>query len=717
VSETNELFFAWDGADHPDGPWHHLKILELRGEEAISRLFHFDIELYHDQRGADVEVEALVGAAAAIKIATRTEPGHRIVHGVVTSAVELELADAAGFSRYRVRVEPPLVRAAMMKKSIVYLDKTLREIITQALERTSLGAALQPSGAPRPLAASAALDSYQAPRQTYAWAVEDVRRLDDKTARPYCVQYDESDFAFVSRLLEEEGISYHFEHADDECALVVTDFDGGRIDRSGDAPFGPNLAGREVFDWRAGGRLRPRSVHLGDYNWRKPNLDLNAISPAGVTEFTDMAHPGRYEETPEHGLILAEKREQRLDAERVHASARSHCRLLTAATVMRLEHSNDRFNGTYLVTQVRHHAIQRDWAGQGRPGEPYRQELELVRCGKGEVVAPSAFRPERVTRRPRIYGSQTAVVTADPADPEAEIHVGGPSDLGCVRVKFHWDMDSGRHAQEPTSCWVRVSQFFAGADHGALWHPRVGDEVIVEHLDGDPDRPIITGRVYNGTHPAPENATARPTYSAIKSNTSPYNGNYNLIAFEDLQGAEEIIIHAARDWNSNVERNCSRGVGLDDTVHVKGDQSIHIEGKQDVVIGKSQTISVETERVCDAGTSITDQSMVIEHYASATFGAHAGSMFRIDAGSIGVVTAPVTRIDANILLLIGHAVAKMFGGVVDITGGSEVGVTSPTINIKGGTINISGGVVNITGAPVKIVGGAVDIDGEVIELN
>src|SRR5690606_2075652 len=133
-----------------------------------------------------------------------------------------------------------------------------------------------------------------------------------------------------------------------------------------------------------------------------------------------------------------------------------------------------------------------------------------------------------------------------------EIHVGGPSDLGCVRLRFRWDMDDARCAEEPSSCWVRVSQFFAGADHGALWHPRVGDEVIVEYLDGDPDRPIVTGRVYNGIRPAPENATQRPTYSAIKSNTSPYNGNYNLLAFEDLQGNEEIIIHAARDYTTNV---------------------------------------------------------------------------------------------------------------------------------------------------------------------
>ncbi len=204
----DEYHLAWEDADHPDGPWHHLKVLEFRGEERISKLFWFEIEVYHDMRGADVDVEDLVGTRAALKIFTRTEPAHRVIHGVITDATQLELAASTHVARYRIVMRPPSIRTAMMSKSLIYLEKPLREIIEKTLKRSSLGAALTPSSAARPLTASDDLKSYQAPTLTFAWALEDVTRIDDVTARPCCVQYDESDFDFVSRLLEEEGISY-----------------------------------------------------------------------------------------------------------------------------------------------------------------------------------------------------------------------------------------------------------------------------------------------------------------------------------------------------------------------------------------------------------------------------------------------------------------------------------------------------------------------------
>jgi type VI secretion system secreted protein VgrG len=722
-TSAEEIHFTWEGASHPRGPWQHLRVLELRAEEALSTPYAFEMELVHDNRGADIDVEAIVGARAALKIFTRTEPTHRIVHGVITSAAQLELSDRADVSRYRIVVEPPIIRAAMIRKSRIFLDKTLREIISAVLEAVELGPALTSSTSPRPMSATEQLESYAPPSLTYAWAVQNFGRIDDVKTRPYCVQYDESDWAFVARLLEEEGIAYHFEHGEGEWTMVLSDFDGGRIDRTREASFGPHLPGREIFDVRTGGRLRPASVHIDDYNWRNPKLDLRALSFSGANQFMTMVQPGRYEETGGHGQMLATIREERYDTERTFAEANSHCRLLAAGSVLVLEHPMEKFSGTYLVTRVRHRAVQRHWAGAGAGageelGEPYRLELEMIRCGKGEDVEDSWFRPERVTRRPRIFGTQTAVVTADPSDPSAEIHVGGPADIGCVRLRFRWDLESERHEREPTSCWVRVSQFFAGSDHGALWHPRVGNEVIVEFLDGDPDRPIVTGRVYNGTHLAPANATSRPTYSAIKSNTSPFDGNYNLIAFEDLQGAEEIIVHAARDWSSNVERNCSRDVGVDDTIHVKGDQSIYVEGNQQQVIDGTQTIAVGGARVCTSETSITNQAPEIQNYAASTFGAHAGALFQIDSNGVGLIKAPLTRAEATFLLLVGESLVKVVGGAVDIRGKSKITAKAPKVKINGGAIEISGGTVAISGSSVTIDGGSiVDVDAGVIHLN
>ena len=714
----DEYHLAWAGADHPDGPWRHLRVVELRGEEALSRPFWFELDVVHDMAGADVDVHELVGSPVALKMFTRTEPSHRVVHGVITDAVQLELEGSHHAARYRITMRPPWMRAALMRKSIIYLEKTLRQIIEKVLERTSLGAALSKSSAVRPLTASGDLDSYRTPSLTYAWAMEDVSRLDDPTTRPYCVQYDESDIDFVARLLEEEGIAYHFEHSDEECLFVMSDFDLGRIDVSDAAPFGPNILGREVFDWRDGGRLRPRSVHLDDYDWRHPNLELAAISPAGVTDFTHIVHPGRYDEKAEHGKTLAKTREQRFDTERAFAAADGHARLLTAGTVFRAEHPMAKLSGFYLVTEVHHHGIQRNLAGEEDPGEPYRQRLQLMRCGRGARVERSNFRPARLTPRPKIYGTQTARVTADPSDPSAEINVGGPSDLGCVRVQFHWDMDEGRWREEPTSCWVRVSQFFAGANHGALWHPRVGDEVIVEFLDGDPDRPIVTGRVYNGVNPAPEDATARPTYSAIKSNTSPANGNYNLIAFEDLQGSEEIIVHAARDWNTNVERNCSRGVGLDDDLTVVGDQKIHIKGSRNLTVDVNNDVSVGVTHKCGAGTSIENKSQFIKNNATTMFTAHGGVMLACTAGAFGIYSAPLTKISASLLFMNGKSLARLTGSTIEVGGGTITVGAKGKLTLQGAPVEIKGGDITITGGTINVEGGGVvTIKGADVHLN
>jgi len=709
MADRNDYFFTFDGAEHPDGPWSLLRVVELRGEESISRPFWFELETV--AATDDVSVRDLVGRDAAIKIRTDTEPAFRIIHGLITGAVELPVRDPAAPARYRVTVSPPSHRITLTRRSSIFLDKTLRQIVEQVLERQGIGAGLTPSQASRPLLAGDDVSAYTKPKLTFAWALEDTRRIDDPDAHPYCVQYDESDHDFVARLLEENGISYHYEHADDECCLVLTDFDGGRPEA--DLGVGPHLKNREVFAFSDGARLRPKSVFMSDYDWRNPNLDLGVESPGGVTDFTHMVDPGRYR-TDAMGAVLAEKREERLDNERSYATAEGHCRALGAGQVVTLEHDLDRFRGSYVITEVRHHGVQRDRVtGED---ERYRQRLELLRG------AP--YRPPCLTARPRIYGTQTAVVSADPSDPEAEINVGGPHHLGCVRVRFHWDRDEGRHQQEPTSCWVRVSQFFAGRDHGALWHPRVGDEVVVDFIDGDPDRPIVVGRVYNGTHPAPENAAQRPTYSAIKSNTSPYDGNYNLIAFEDLQGSEEIIIHAARDLNSNVLRNQSVNIGLHNDIHVKGNQSIVVEANQSlkvdcmrtVTVGISQTFDIGVQHTVLAGSLIFNDAPAIvlndtnfTQISACNSTIYSGAQTNILSNGIAKVAAPVIKIEGNDVMVKGDFTEisagnfKLNAGVIEIHGVS-VGIAA------GGTLKLDGANVDITGGTVNIKGGTVNLN-------
>jgi type VI secretion system secreted protein VgrG len=675
--KDDNLEFSWEKASHPDGPWMQLRVVSVAGGEEISGRYEYVIDLVRRPDGADVDVEAMIGARATLRIRTRTQPAFRLVHGIVVEAGEI--ADAVregttpGHDRYRVILASPLERVNQLTKSLVFLDKTVREIVDATLQRQSLGAGLTPST--MAFAAAAADDgdatTYLPFKTTYAWRVVDVTRIMAKDARPYVVQYQEGDRDFFARLLEDEGIAYHWEHRHGELCLVLSDFDRGRAWLPDEQACAPGLPGREIFGWRAGRRLRPRSVLVDDFDWERPDLDLLAASPSGITELTTFEQPGGYRASRQAGEKLAEKREQRLDSERRWAAAETSCRALGAGSVVHIEHAG-RAPGRYLVTTVEMAARDHDGFGATNAEEPtYRAHLVLLRC---DDDGESHFRPARATPRPRIHGTQTAWVTADPTSPTDEIHLGGPSDIGCVRLRFHWDQDHARCAQEPSSCWVRVSQIFAGGrGHGALWHPRVGDEVIVAYLDGDPDRPIVVGRVYNGRNLAPENATNRPTWSAIQSMSSPYDGNYNLIGFEDQQGAEQIVIHAAKDFVTNVEKASSRNVGTNDDVTVDGNQKTHIKGNQDVTVDGTRDTRV--------GVKDSLSSPIIEIAADSLLVAKSGAVTQVTAGSMLLCAAPVIHVAGGLVIVDGN--------IINITAKAAVNVVAGVVNVNGGSINLN----------------------------
>jgi type VI secretion system secreted protein VgrG len=702
-----DFTFSWDGANHPEGPWHHLEVLEVRGREAISTLYAFEIELVRRGESTEIDVGDLVGRQAALRMRTETTPEFRIVHGLIGSAVEL--GDTKDGTRYRLTIVPPFFRATMMKKSLIYLEKTLRDIISSVLERTAWGAGLTKSAATNgkfPAGDDGNEESYRPAKPTYLWAVRDFTRLMDKEARPYCVQYQETDFDFVSRLLEEEGISYHFEQTKDECILVLTDNDDARPHVPANNPLGPKIKGRECDAIQVGARVRPKAASLGDWNWRKPDLELIANSPAGVTDFQVYEHPGRFEHSKETGELLAKTMEQRFDTERQWASGEFRCRLISAGTIFRLEHPNSRFSGNYLVTKIEHQAAEGGSFGGNGKSLPYVAQFEAIRCGTSDKAAESNFRPARSTHRPRIMGSQTAIVTAEPSATDAEINVGGPENIGCVRVRFHWDADAGRHDKEATSCWIRVSHLFAGGrGHGGVFHPRVGDEVIVDFLEGDPDRPLVTGRVYNGVNLTPENATNRPTYSAIKTFSSPFNGNYNMISFEDKQGEEELHVHAARDHITEVERNSDRTVGVDDATKVGGNQSIGVTGSQSTSAGSismssgsTVDINAKTDVTIVGGANLNGRAPNITLSADTFVGSAGGNMVH-GAGSNNTITA-----GSNLTL---------GAPVIDVNGEGNVNVGAPWIDIKGGAkVRIGAGIVEVNGATVIVNGSSVAVNGD-----
>ncbi len=540
----------------------------------------------------------LAGARATLRIPTLSSPSHRVVHGVIAEAEELHPTEHG--MAYRVTLVPPLARALHRVRCRIFLDKTLRQIVDEVL-----------SGEPALTRADAAtvpdadddLTSFTPAVERNTWRVSRSVRVDRPGARTFCVQYCESDFAFLARLLEEEGIAFHYEHGEGACLLVLSDADSGRV--SVGAPIGPGIPGREVTTMKLGSRMRPRSVALGDYDWKKPALDLVADAGAeGSGSLFEHVWPGGFSDAETLGAPLAQRLAERYEMEASFAAGEGHVRTLYAGALATVAHPRSRYEGEVLITRLEVTGEQRG-AGlapdspleAGRP--PFECRFECVQKPHG---GESRFRPARQTAKPRILSSQTAVVAAEPDGAGAPVNVG--DQIGCVRLRFHWDRDLARLAREPSSCWVRVSQMFAGAGMGAVFHPRVGDEVVVEFLDGDPDRPIVTGRVYNGARTPPGVAVGSPTVSRLKSFSLPGGEHYNEIAFEDAAGAEELSLHAARDLSTVAERNRSDQAKADALSRVGGtrveatggDRNAVIAANNSEMVGANESVRVGATR-------------------------------------------------------------------------------------------------------------------------
>jgi type VI secretion system secreted protein VgrG len=697
------------------------------------------------------------------------------VHGIVVEAEEV--GEAVGGVLYRVVLMPPWARAAHRTRSRIFLEKTTRRIIENVLlQDPEMGPS---DGTTIDMGEDLAGD-YVPATELFAWRVTGSPRIEDPETRPYCVQYNESDQSFVARLLEEEGIRYHFEHGETTCTLVLSDSDAGAFRPKPEAPLGPQILGRAVSSVRLGQRLRAKKVGITDYNWKKPALDMAVDVPSrgAGSDLFESTYPGIYPDAPEQGKPLAQARLERLSSEARYAVIDSSCRILTAGGVLRLEHPTARYEGEMLVVAAE---IRGEAAGELPPGArvpltgvPYSVRAECARRGRGGEVEESCFRPARATPKPKIFGAQTAIVTAEPTTQGAEIHVGGPKgvEIGCVRLKLHWDRETDRHTKEPTSCWVRVSQVFAGAGEGAVWHPRVGVEVVVEHLDGDPDRPIVVGRVYNGKNRPPAPAQGAATVSLFKSLASPGAGVHNEFGFVDTAGQEQIKMHAGKDWNSTVgndrsekvtnnstssvgvDRSESTGsnrsttVGADNTETIGANEAISVGANQTLSVGANQTTSVGADQSVSVGANQTihvggnrsisvsgNRSEIVSGNASLSVsGNEAVSVsgnqdtsvsgnrgFSVSGNSTSATSGDVERsAGANLTDAAGADLKSTAGGSATLQAGTDLALTAAAeALLQGATVKVTASgevLIGVGGSGIKITGGGVEITGGAVKI-
>jgi type VI secretion system secreted protein VgrG len=427
--------------------------------------------------------------------------------------------------------------------------------------------------------------------------------------REYCVQYRETHLDFVSRLLEEEGIFYFFEHTGGKHTMVLAD-----TPSFAEYPKGPKFArvatgGQNkldedaVFDCEWSHAACSGKVTLRDYYYMKPTLGLE-VSVPGEQKGELYDYPGKYNARSD-GDRYARLRMEEREVPHLTLEGRSLCRQFVTGFRFDLkEHGAEAANQPYVLVELSHDAQIGDYRAAG--GQPFTYENRFL-----AIPHNVPYRPPLRTPKPIVHGSQTAVVVGKAGE---EIWV-DPN--GRVKVQFHWDR-KGKKDQD-SSCWVRVASTWAGKQWGFVQNPRIGQEVIVDFLEGDPDLPIITGRVYNADNMPPYTLPDNQTQTGIKSRSSKGGGsdNFNEIRFEDLKGSEELYLHAEKDEKHVVEHDRADSVGNDESVSIGNDQRLSVGNDRKRTVGNDEEVSIGKQRSTTIGKS---ESITIGESRSVTIG-------------------------------------------------------------------------------------------------
>ncbi len=531
-----------------------LLVDSMTGEEQMGRLFVFHLELMSEN--PELHFDKVVGQQVSISL--MLEKGERYFNGYIT---EFRYAGSRDrFSRYQATVRPWFWFLTRTSDCRIFQDMTVPDIIKQVFSDNGMA------------------DFKPLLKNKY-------RKWD------YCVQYRESDFNFVSRLMEQEGIYYYFEHKADKHVLVMAD------DISAHSAFpdykevtfhAASGSRGEIFEdhldiWTPTQSIMPSKYMLRDFNFENPNSKLivksvkpnkHDMPPTLDAEIYD--YPGEYSESSDgDNYVKIRLEELQCQQERIHAGGTA--RGMSPGCLFTLtDHPRADQKKEYLVLSVVHTINNKGFdSGSG-------DSMELYHCSIVVMDKDKPFRSERITPKPIVQGPQTAIVVGREGD---EITT---DSYGRVIVQFHWDRYGKKN--ENSSCWVRVSQLWAGKQWGAMHIPRIGQEVIVSFIEGDPDRPIITGRVYNAVNMPPYDLEANKTQSGIKSRSTLEGGpdNFNEIRMEDYLGEEELYIQAEKNENILVKHNKGEKVGNNETINIGNDR---VE-----IVGHDETITVKNDR-------------------------------------------------------------------------------------------------------------------------
>ena len=623
-----------------EGLAHDLQVLEFSGREAISQPFAFELELVSER--PDIDLESLLHQPAFLAFA----PGGNGIHGLIYRVAQGE--SGKRLHRYHVTLRPQLAYLAHRVNQRIFHHLRVEKIISQVLEEHGI--------------------------QNNAYAFQFGPTVYPE--RDYCVQYDESDLHFIQRLCEEEGIHYHFQHSEQGHVLVFGD-DQTVFPKLPVTAYQQDsgLVADEPVVKRFALRLETRSnrVTRRDYDFEKPRLLMEAAFNSEFSpDLEDYDYPGRFVER-ERGKHLSKRALERHRSDYELATGESDQPLLVSGHYLNLgAHPREEWNQLWLLSEIFHQGKQpqvleesmTDFSSNLRgqpplpPGEGWGEggpdNADFIQGYRNRFSATPwdvLHRPPLNHPKPKVLGSQTAVVTGPQGE---EIHC---DEYGRVKVQFHWDREG--QGNDKTSCWLRVASSWAGDRYGGIAIPRVGMEVLVTFLEGDPDQPLVTGCLYHAEHLVPYPLPTNKTRSVFKTLSSPGGGGYNELRIEDKKGEEQIYLHAERDWDENIEHDQKIRVGNErhDTVEANSysefqveehrtthaDRKVETRSNDHLTVATTQHVKIGLGQFVEAGNEIhyyAGSKVVIDAGMELT-AAGGGSFLKLDPGGVTLSGATI----------------------------------------------------------------------------
>ena len=678
-----------------------LLITGFRGTEELSALFSFQLNLVAENSAA-IDFSKLIGNDMTVSVATLGEAGAtdwRYINGICARFAQGNRNE--DFTSYYAEVVPKVWLLTRQFRSRIFQQKSVPDIL------------------------KAVLNGF----------VCEFQLRGQYEPREYCVQYRETDFDFLSRLMEEEGIFYFFQHSKGSHKMIVADGSVAHLDVPGltkarfDVVEGGSPKGDHIFEWRKIQELRAAKYSLWDHSFQQPTQNLEAKEsilesvqvgtvthrlkgganePLEIYDFPgayavrfDGISPGGGEQPDRLQKILGDNKRTvklRMEGEALHSLTiygSSGCRNFVAGHKFTLDRHFDG-NGDYVLVGMTHDATLVNPYRSGST-EPALTYSNIFTC----IPFQLPYRPPRKTPRPLIQGVQNALVTGPPGE---EIFT---DKYGRVKVQFYWDREGKKDAN--SSCWLRVGTLWAGKQWGSINIPRIGQEVIVAFVEGNPDEPVIVGSVYNRETMPTNNLPDKKVVCGLRSNTHKGKG-YNEMSMDDTAGKEKITIHAQYDMNTTVEH----------------DQTNTVHGKMTETIDKDTTIRItqgKLEHKVETGTALYEvKDALTEKYhntqdttvkGNITITSETGDIvLHTGASQIKLTNAGLIEIHGKNIVVIGDIDMKQSAPKVEVTGGQEAkfGVGNQNVvcdvaktAVSGAAINASAvGMHEITGGLVKI---------------